>query len=141
MVALGADARTAITAGRLGHLVTVNPDGTPQVSIVWVGLDGDEIVVGHLGQGQKIRNIERDPRVTLSIEAEGRNEMGLDKYLIVHGNARVTDGGAPELLQRLAVVYMGPGVKFPPFDDPPPGRVIRITAVRLGGVGPWAETN
>jgi len=141
MAALGADARTALTAGRLGHLVTVNPDGTPQISIVWVGLDGDEIVVGHLGQGQKIRNIERDPRVALSVEAEGRNEMGLDKYLIVHGTARLTDGGAADLLQRLAEVYMGPGVKFPPFDNPPPGRVIHITAARVGGVGPWAETN
>jgi len=141
MAALDADTQKALTAGRLGHLATINPDGSPQVSIVWIGLDGDEIVVGHLGQGQKIRNIGRDPRVVLSVEAEGRNEMGLDKYLIVHGTARLTDGGAADLLQRLAEVYMGPGVKFPPFDNPPSGHVIRITASRVGGVGPWAETN
>jgi len=141
MAALGPDARTALTAGRLGHLVTINPDGSPQISVVWVGLEGDEIVVGHLGQGQKMRNIERDPRVALSVEAEGRNEIGLDKHLLVHGTARITDGGGPQLLQRLAEVYLGPGVKFPPFDNPPPGRVIHITASRVGGVGPWADTD
>lgn len=141
MAGLDDAARTVITSGRLGHLVTLNPDGTPQISIVWVGLEDDEIVVGHLGQGQKVRNIERDPRVALSMEAEGRNEMGLDHYLIVHGTARVTDGGAADLLQRLAEIYLGPGVKFPPFDNPPPGRVVRIAATRLGGVGPWAETS
>ncbi|MGI9079394.1 MAG: PPOX class F420-dependent oxidoreductase [Acidimicrobiales bacterium] len=140
MAALDADVRTALTSGRLGHLVTINPDGTPQISLVWIGLEGDEIVVGHLGQGQKIRNIERDPRVALSVEVEGRNEMGLDHYLLVHGTARLTEGGAAELLQRLAEVYLGPGVKFPPFDNPPPGRVVRITADRVGGVGPWAAT-
>jgi hypothetical protein len=37
----------------------------------------------------------------------------------------------------LAETYLGPGVKFPPFDDPPPGHVIRITAENVGGVGPW----
>ncbi len=139
MATLSPETRTALTAGRLAHLVTVNPDGSPQVSIVWVGLEGDEIVSGHLGQGQKLRNIERDPRVALSMEAEGRNEMGLDHYLLVHGTARVTEGGGPEVLQRLAGVYLGPGIKFPPFDNPPPGRVIRITATRVGGVGPWAD--
>ncbi|MBA3267706.1 MAG: PPOX class F420-dependent oxidoreductase [Acidimicrobiia bacterium] len=140
MVTLSPETRSALTAGRLAHLVTVNADGSPQVSLVWVGLEDDEIVCGHLGQGQKTRNIERDPRVVLSMETEGRNEMGLDHYLIVHGTARITDGGGPELLQRLAEVYLGPGVKFPPFDNPPPGRVIRIAADRVGGVGPWATT-
>ena len=139
MVALSPETRTTLTSGRLAHLVTINPDGSPQVSIVWVGLDGDEIVCGHLGKGQKLRNIERDSRVALSMEAEGHNEMGLDLYLVVHGTARVTEGGGPELLQRLAEVYLGPGVKFPPFDNPPPGHVIRIAASRVGGVGPWAS--
>jgi PPOX class probable F420-dependent enzyme len=130
-------AKAALRAGRLAHLVTVNPDGSPQVSIVWVGVDGDEIVCAHLGQGRKLRNIERDPRVAVSIEAEGRNEAGLDHYLVVHGTARLVAGGAPELLQDLARVYLGPEVRFPPFDDPPPGTVIRITAERVSGVGPW----
>jgi hypothetical protein len=58
---------------------------------------------------------------------------------VVRGTARVQEGGAAELLQRLAHVYLGPDIKFPPIDDPPPGYVIRTTPERLGGVGPWAE--
>lgn len=133
------DVRSALTAGHLGHLVTVNPDGSPQVSIVWIGLEDEDIVVGHMGSGQKIRNIARDPRVALTVEAEGKNAVGMANYLIVHGTARLVQGGAPELLQRLAETYVGPGVKFPPFDDPPPGNVIHITAERVGGQGPWTE--
>lgn len=133
--------RAALTAGRLGHLVTINPDGSSQVSVVWIGVDGDDIVVGHLGRGRKIANIERDPRVALSVEVDGRNPIGLDYYLIVHGTARLTEGGAPELLQQLAGTYLGPGMTFPPFDDPPPGQVIHIGVDRVGGVGPWAATH
>lgn len=133
------DVRDALLAGRLGHLATINPDGSPQVSVVWIGLDGDEIVIGHMMRGRKVTNIERDPRVALTVEAEGANPIGMGNHLVVHGTARLDDGGAPELLQRLAEVYIGPGVKFPPFDDPPPGNVIRITPVRIGGVGPWAQ--
>jgi hypothetical protein len=62
----------------------------------------------------------------------------LDEYLVVHGRARITDGGAPELLQRLAAVYLGPDVTFPPMDNPPAGVVTRIAVDRVGGVGPWA---
>ena len=130
--------RAALTAGRLGHLVTINPDGSPQVSVVWIGVEGDEIVVAHMGQGRKIANIERDPRVALSLEAEGRTPIGLDHYVFVHGTAHLAEGGAPELLQELAHLYLGQGVKFPAFDNPPPGRIIRIRPERVGGVGPWA---
>ena len=52
--------RQALTAGNLAHLVTLNKDGSPQVSIVWVGLDGDEIVCAHLNLYKKLKNIQRD---------------------------------------------------------------------------------
>jgi PPOX class probable F420-dependent enzyme len=130
--------RAALTAGHLAHLTTLNPDGGPQVSVVWVGLDGDDIVIGHLMGGRKVTNIARDPRVALTIETGGANPVGMANYLIVYGTARLVEGGAPELLQRLAEVYVGPGVKFPPFDDPPRGHVIHITPERVGGVGPWS---
>jgi hypothetical protein len=61
------------------------------------------------------------------------------EYLVVYGTARVTEGGAAEVLQRLAHTYLGPDVVFPPMPDPPPGFVTRITPERLGGVGPWNE--
>ena len=119
--------------------MTLNRDGSPQVSCVWVGLDGNEIVCGHLPRHRKVMNIERDPRVALSIEANGTNELGLKRYLVAYGEARITEGGAPELLQRLAATYLGPEVVFPPMPDPPPGYVTHITVNRVAGVGPWAS--
>src|SRR5437763_9140058 len=100
-------ARAVLEGPALAHLVTLEPDGRPQISIVWVGLDGDEIVAAHLPEHRKVRNIRRDPRVALSVEAGTRNQMGLDEYIVVHGHARITDRGAPELLQQLARTYLG----------------------------------
>ena len=133
-------ARRLVESDSLAHLVTLNPDGSPQVTCVWVGLDDDEIVSGHLAVSQrKLRNVARDPRVALSIEGTEIQPPGLKQYLVVHGRARLVEGGAPEVLQRLAHVYLGPDVKFPPMDDPPAGQVLRITVERIGGVGPWSR--
>jgi PPOX class probable F420-dependent enzyme len=137
MSVLTDDVRAALTAGHHVHLTTINPDGRPQISLIWVGLDGDDIVSGHMGMRQKLRNVQRDPRVALSLETGGTNAMGLDEYLVIEATARVTEGGAADLLQRLAGTYLGPGIKFPPIDDPPPGYVLRMTPTRVGGVGPW----
>ena len=132
-------ARSVLESKALGHLVTLGSDGAPQVTIVWVGLDGDEIVSGHLAPHQKVRNIRNDGRVVLSVETPNINDHGLQEYLVVYGTARITEGGAPELLQRLAHVYLGPEVKFPPMDNPPAGFVTRIKVDRVAGVGPWAS--
>ena len=132
-------ARAALESGRLAHIVTLNPDGSPQMSCVWIGLDDGDIVIGSLPRNRKVRNIERDPRVVLSIETGRVGNHGLAEYLVVHGRARVVAGGAPELLQRLARVYMGPDVRFPAMPDPPPGYVIRIEPRRFSGNGPWSD--
>ena len=139
MAAIPDSARAVLEGPALAHLVTLEPDGRPQVSIVWVGLDGEELVAAHLPEHRKVRNIRRDPRVALSIEAGTRNEIGLDEYIVIHGSARITEGGAAELLQRLARVYLGPDVKFPPMDNPPAGYITHIAVERVGGVGPWAR--
>ena len=138
MTSLPDSARAVLESPALAHLVTLNPDGSPQVSIVWVGLDGDEIVAGHLPEHRKVRNIRNDSRVALSLETGKRNAMGLTEYLVIYGTARITEGGAAELLQRLAHTYLGPGVRFPPMDNPPPGFITHITVDRVSGVGPWA---
>ncbi len=136
---LSQNARELIESGSLAHLVTLNSDGSPQVSCIWVGLEADELVSGHLNPDQrKLRNIARDPRVSLSIEGTEIQPPGLKQYLILHGRARIEEGGAAELLQRLAQVYLGPDVRFPPMADPPAGCVLHITVERIGGVGPWA---
>jgi PPOX class probable F420-dependent enzyme len=139
VAAIPDSARRVLEGRALAHLVTLDPDGRPQVSIVWIGLDGDEIVAAHLPEHRKIRNIRRDPRVALSVEAGTRNEIGLDEYIVVHGRGRITEGGAPELLQQLALTYLGPDVKFPRMSDPPPGYITHITVDRIGGVGPWTR--
>jgi len=139
-VNLPQSARELIESGSLAHLVTLNPDGSPHVTCIWVGLEQDEIVSGHLMVDQrKLRNVARDPRVALSIEGTETQPPGLKQYLVVYGRARVVEGGAPELLQRLAHVYLGPDVTFPPIADPPAGCVLHITVERIGGVGPWSR--
>ena len=132
------EARAILDSNALAHLVTVNADGSPQVSCVWVGLEDGELVFASLGPRRKLANIRREPRVTLSLEGTEISGIGLKEYLVVHGRARIEEGGGPELLQRLAHTYLGPEVKFPPMDDPPPGVVVHISIDRLGGVGPWA---
>jgi PPOX class probable F420-dependent enzyme len=135
MASLADSARAVLQSPALAHLVTLNPDGSPQVTVVWVGLDGDEIVAAHLPQHRKVRNIRNDSRVALSVETQTRNAMGLTEYLVIYGTARITEGGAAELLQELAYTYLGPGVRFPPSDNPPPGYITHITVNRVAGVG------
>jgi PPOX class probable F420-dependent enzyme len=140
MMRLPPSARALIEAGTIGHLVTLAADGSPRVAAIWVGLDGDELVAGHLNAAQpKVARIRADPRVALSMESDRVNEYGLREYLVVRGTARIEEGGGAELLQRLAHVYLGPGVKFPAMADPPPGVVSRISVEHIGGVGPWTE--
>lgn len=139
MPALSDAVRRFIATGPLAHVVTLNRHGDPDVSLAWVGLDGDEIVIGTLGDQRKLRNLRADPRIALSFTAPGRNAYGLDHYLVLRGRARVTEGGAPELLQRLAHVYLGPDVVFPPMPNPPPGFTIRIAVDKVSGMGDWGQ--
>lgn len=130
-------ARALIESGAHAHLVTLNSDGSPQVTLVWAGVDGDDIVTAHLFASRKVRNIQQEGRVAVTFESSSRSEMGLVEYLVIYGHARIEEGGAPELLQRLAHVYLGPDVKFPPMDNPPSGYITRIQVERISGVGPW----
>jgi PPOX class probable F420-dependent enzyme len=145
MARLPQSAIELIASGAHGHLVTINRDGSPQLSMVWVGVDGDELVVAALTQRQKLRNIRRDPRVAISFESPEhdvhgeRGSGGLQFYLAIQGTARITEGGAPELLQRLAATYLGPGVKFPPGDNPPSGWLMHIVPESWHGYGPWSR--
>ena len=133
-------AKELIRSGALGHLVTLNADGSPQVACVWVKVEGDELLTAHLSTRQrKLQNVRRDPRVALSFEGTKMHLPGMREQIVVHGKAELEEGGAPELLQELAYTYVAPDVKFPPMDDPPPGVRLRITVERVGGIGPWAD--
>ena len=128
--------RTAIEAAPIAHVVTLGKDGSPQATLAWIGLDGDEVVIGTMFEQAKTRNLRRDPRILLSFETGARSSIGLNAYIVIHGRARITEGGAPELLQRLAYGYVGPDVVYPPMPDPPAGWVIRTTVERITGSDP-----
>ena len=139
MAAMSSEVRAAIESGRLAHFTTIASDGRPHTTIVWTGVDGDEIVIGKLMPDQKTANIARDPRVSLSMEAEG-SQHGMQNHLVIEGTARITEGGAPQLLHELAQRYIGPGAEFPPMPDPPDGFIIRVTPTKIRGMGPWGTT-
>lgn len=133
-------ARELIGKGADATLVTVNPDGSPQVTLVWVALqstpDGDELVTAHLSEHKKVRNVRRDPRVGVTIiSPDGPGEV-MRPYLAINGTARIVEGGAPEILAELAQTLAAPGIEFPPADAPG-GFVTRIRIDKVGGVGPW----
>ena len=129
-----------IAKAPFGHLTTLNWTGGPQVTVVWAGIENEEFVIGHLHLPtyQKVKNIRRDPRVALSMLSDKTNAQGLREYLVVYGDARVTEGGAFDLLQRLARLYLGPSADYPPAElRNRPGYITRITPARYAGVGPW----
>jgi PPOX class probable F420-dependent enzyme len=135
-------ARGLIGEGADATLVTLNPDGSPQVSLVWVALqqtpDGDELVTAHLAEHRKVRNVRSDPRVALTIVSLDGAGQGMRPYLSIKGTARIVEGGAPELLKELNPVLGDPDMKFPP-DGAPPGFLTRIRIDKVGGIGPWAS--
>lgn len=132
-------AKAVLASAAVAHVITLNRDGSPHVTIGWVGLDDDEIVMGTLFDQRKLKNLRRDDRIALSVQTERTNAIGLLEYLVVYGTATVTEGGAPELLQDLARTYLGPDVKFPPMPDPPAGYTTRVRVDRVAGVGSWSE--
>jgi PPOX class probable F420-dependent enzyme len=134
---LGADAIALLESAAVATVATIDRDGSPHLSSAWIGLEDGEIVFGTLNDQRKLRNLRRDPRVALTVQGDRVNEWGLREYLVINGTARITEGGAAELLQRLARTYLGPDVVFPAMPDPPPGFVVRITVGRVSGVGPW----
>ncbi len=118
-------------------VVTLDADGSPHVTVAWVGVEDGEIVFGTLHDQRKLENLRRDPRIALTLQSDRINAWGLREYLVINGTARITEGGAPDLLQRLAWTYLGPDVVFPAMPDPPPGYVTRIRVARVSGMGPW----
>jgi PPOX class probable F420-dependent enzyme len=130
--------RDLVSTGPLCHLSTVNPDGSPQVTVVWVGADGDELVTAHLPHNQKVRNMERDPRVVLSFLGQHEEGAFLQPYAVVRAHATVVRSeDAWDVLDRLAKVYIGPDTTFPAPRRP--GYLVRYAVEKVGGIGPWAS--
>ena len=110
-------ARELIGDGTDATLVTLNPDGSPQVTVVWMALestpDGDELVSAHLTEYQKTRNIRRDPRVAMTILSTN-HPLQQTPYLAITGTASIVEGGAPELLKKAGQGHAGKRRTLPP---------------------------
>ena len=130
--------RDFLATGLFAHVVTINPDGRPHVSMAWAGLDGDELVFATFFDQHKIDNLRRDPRVVLSFQAKDFQGEGLHPYLVVDGRARVSDGGALAVMDQLSEYYIGPGAKYP-RRNMPEGLTVRVSIDRIYGVGPWQK--
>lgn len=120
-------ARAWIEAKEFATVATIEPDGQPQLSIVWVALDGDDIIFSTVVGRRKHRNLTRDPRVSLILFPKDSPYS----YLEVRGTASMTTEGGRELIDRLARKYNG--VERYTNDDGTDNVrvVVRITAAKV----------
>jgi PPOX class probable F420-dependent enzyme len=143
MVAIPDSVREFLKTGPLAHVVTLDPDGSPHVTLAWAGFDGDDLVFATFfaTDQRKYRNLRRDPRIAMSFQANEHTGEGLHPYLVVNGRlVETTEGGALEVMDRLAEYYLGPGQRYP-LRDAPPGVVNRVRIERISGQGPWRDTS
>ncbi|MCI2239366.1 PPOX class F420-dependent oxidoreductase [Paenibacillus sp. TRM 82003] len=86
------------------HLATTMPDGSPQLTQTWVDTDGEHVVVNTVQGFQKTRNVERDPRVALTVS----DPANPTRYVAVRGRVvgSTTEGGA-EHVEELSRKYTG----------------------------------
>jgi PPOX class probable F420-dependent enzyme len=97
-------AREIIAKKVLAHIATIGPDGEPQVTPVWVDLDGDDLIVNTALGRAKARNIATDPRVAISLTDPD------NPYVVIALRGTVvefTTSGADDIIDRLAQKYLG----------------------------------
>ncbi len=120
MVAQLTDAqKKMLTDKNFAHVATLNKDGSPQVSPVWVTYDGTHVIINSEKKRLKVRNLKRDPRVSLSVQ-NGENPY---QYVEIRGRVtRITEEGGPEGIDWFAKKYMG--VDTYPMNKPGDVRVV-----------------
>ena len=113
-------------------VVTVNRDGAPQATLVWVeALDGT-VSFNTTAVRQKARNLQRDPRVVVSVQ----NPENPREYAVFEGTATITENGADDQIDRLAKKYLGED-KYP-WRKPEEQRVrVDVDVTSVKGMGPW----
>jgi PPOX class probable F420-dependent enzyme len=139
MTTIPAIAQAVLGSDAVAHVWTQNADGTPQVSVVWVIAQGDEILFGTDARSQKARNLARNDRIILSIEDVERNERGYQRHLVIRGRARIEPGPDPDLMDRIALVYTGLRHHPLALRDSATSVVVRVDVERMSGVGPWID--
>lgn len=112
---------------QFAHVATLNPDGSPQVTALWVDTDGEAVLLNTARGRVKARNLERDPRVTVSIVDRDNPYMGMS----VSGRVEMVDEGAEEHIRSLNQKYQG----NPDYPLGPGERrvILRVRPERIGG--------
>ena len=114
-----------------GHVVTFNDKGNPEVTMVWMDVDGDEVLFNTAEGRRKPGNIRRDPRVIVSVQDRNNPQA----YAAFYGKGRVIEVGADEHIDKLAKRFLGAD-KYP-FRQPTEKRlIVRIAVDRISGMGP-----
>jgi len=118
-------AKRLIDASTFAIVSTVNPDGGPQSSVVWVKRDGDDVLFSTIRGRRKTRNMERDPRVSIALY----DPADPYHYVEVRGPVSLTEDGGPELIEELSQKYDGA-----PFREGNPANVrvvVRVTPAKV----------
>jgi PPOX class probable F420-dependent enzyme len=114
-----------------GHVVTFTTQGNPQLTMVWMDVEGDEVLFNTSEGRRKSENLRRDPRIIVSVQ--DRNDP--QAYAVFRGKGRVTEAGADDHIDKLAKRFLGTD-KYP-FRQPGEKRlIVRIDVDRIGGFGP-----
>ncbi len=137
LTSLSAPAQALLGSDAVAHVWTSNSDGSPQVSVVWVIVQGDQILFGCDGSSRKAANLRRDPSILLSIEDHVRNNEGFQRHLVIRGTATVESGPNPALMDQLATKYAGLSRHPLALRSAPDSAVVRVSIDRISGVGPW----
>lgn len=113
------------------HIATIQPDGSPQVSPVWVKRDGDELLISTTVDRRKTKNLQRDPRVTVLVHPADAPYS----YAEIRGTATLTTEGGRELIDDLAQKYVGKNyAEFNPNSEQDAERVVvRVTPRKVAG--------
>ena len=119
--------RDILTGVNFAHVATLMPDGSPQVTPVWIDVDGDVVVFNTADGRQKARNLDRDGRVALSVH----DQANPYRYIQIRGEViEKTTEGADTHIDKMAKKYMGQDTY--PFRTPTERRVIyRIRPVHV----------
>lgn len=139
MAEIPASAQALLGSDAVAHVWTQNPDGSPQVSVVWVIVQGDQILFGTDGGSVKARNLRNDPSVILSIEDTERNERGFQRHLVVRGRASIESQLPRSLVDDLCRKYVGLANHPLSLRDSPRAVTVRVDIERISGVGPWVD--
>ena len=94
-----------LAEAHVAHMVTIRPNGRPQVAPVWFLEDDGKAFVMADANAMKVSNIRRNPAVTLSIATDQRPL----KYAVLNGNAKLFEGDIAPMFERICVRYDGPG--------------------------------